>query len=57
VDFAHDPRSGIVDLTQIRVVDDRVVKLLCWFDNEWGFANRMVDIALQLTQLDQSPRG
>jgi len=52
VDFAHDARSGIVDLTQIRVVNDRVVKLLCWFDNEWGFANRMIDIALQLNQFD-----
>jgi D-erythrose 4-phosphate dehydrogenase len=38
VDFAHDPRSGIVDLTQIRVVDDRVVKLLCWFDKPTGWS-------------------
>ncbi|MBE0507534.1 MAG: erythrose-4-phosphate dehydrogenase [Marinospirillum sp.] len=46
VDFNHDPRSGIVDATQTRVSGKRLVKLLCWFDNEWGFANRMLDIAL-----------
>lgn len=48
VDFAHDPLSGVIDLTQVRVADGQVVKLLCWFDNEWGFANRMVDLALQI---------
>lgn len=46
VDFNHDPRSGIVDATQTRVSGQRLVKLLCWFDNEWGFANRMLDVAL-----------
>ncbi len=48
IDFAHDPHSVVVDLTQLRVADQRMIKLLCWFDNEWGFANRMIDIALQL---------
>lgn len=47
LDFAHDPRSLIVDLTQLRVIDNQLIKLICWFDNEWGFANRMIDIALQ----------
>ncbi len=51
VDFAGDPRSAIVDLTQIRVIDGHLVKLLCWFDNEWGFANRMIDLAIQLSRL------
>ena len=46
VDFNHDPRSGIVDGTQTRVSGQRMVKLLCWFDNEWGYANRMLDVAL-----------
>jgi D-erythrose 4-phosphate dehydrogenase len=46
VDFNHDPRSAIIDATQTRVSGKRLVKLLCWFDNEWGFANRMLDIAL-----------
>lgn len=48
VDFAHDPHSVVVDLTQLRVADQRMIKLLCWFDNEWGFANRMIDIARQI---------
>jgi len=48
VDFNHDARSGIVDATQTRVSGKRLLKLLVWFDNEWGFANRMVDGLLQL---------
>jgi len=45
VDFNRDPRSGIVDGTQTRVSGGNMLKLLCWFDNEWGFANRMLDVA------------
>jgi len=45
VDFNTDPRSSIVDGTQTRVCGDRLVKMLCWFDNEWGYANRMLDVA------------
>lgn len=45
IDFNHDPRSGIVDATQTRVAGGRLIKMLCWFDNEWGFANRMLDVA------------
>jgi D-erythrose 4-phosphate dehydrogenase len=48
VDFNHDPRSGIIDSTQTRVSDGRLVKIFIWFDNEWGFANRMIDAALAL---------
>lgn len=44
-DFNHDPRSGIVDAGQTRVARGRLVKVLTWFDNEWGFSNRMVDVA------------
>lgn len=43
IDFNHDPRSSIVDATQTRVADKRLIKVLCWCDNEWGFANRMLD--------------
>lgn len=46
IDFNHDPRSGIVDATQTRVSAGHLLKLLIWFDNEWGFANRMLDTAL-----------
>lgn len=48
-DFIHDPRSGIVDASQTRVGGKRLVKVLIWFDNEWGYANRMLDVALYWT--------
>ncbi len=51
VDFNHDPRSGILDATQTRVAGGRLIKLFCWFDNEWGFANRMLDISERLASL------
>ena len=44
-DFNHDPRSGIVDANQTRVSGKRLVKVLIWFDNEWAYANRMLDVA------------
>jgi D-erythrose 4-phosphate dehydrogenase len=56
VDFNHDPRSGIVDATQTRVAGNRLIKLLCWFDNEWGFANRMLDVAQRMAALPAMPR-
>ncbi|MFQ3790175.1 type I glyceraldehyde-3-phosphate dehydrogenase [Halomonas sp. A29] len=56
VDFNHDPRSGIVDATQTRVAGNRLIKLLCWFDNEWGFANRMLDVAQRMAALPAAPR-
>ena len=43
-DFNHDPRSGIVDANQTRVSQQKLIKVLIWFDNEWGYANRMLDI-------------
>ncbi|WJG08645.1 erythrose-4-phosphate dehydrogenase [Aliiglaciecola sp. LCG003] len=45
VDFNHDSRSCIVDGTQTRVSHKQLVKTLVWCDNEWGFANRMIDTA------------
>ena len=44
-DFNHDAHSGIVDGSQTRVTGNTMVKVLCWFDNEWGFANRMLDVS------------
>lgn len=44
-DFNHDSRSSIVDASQTRVSGRRLVKVLTWFDNEWGYANRMLDVA------------
>ena len=48
VDFNHDSHSSIVDGNQTRVSHKRLVKLLTWCDNEWGFANRMLDTTLAL---------
>ncbi|WP_286236695.1 type I glyceraldehyde-3-phosphate dehydrogenase [Neptuniibacter halophilus] len=45
VDFNRDSRSAVVDGTQTKVSEGRLIKLVCWFDNEWGFANRMLDVA------------
>jgi len=42
-DFNHDPHSGVVDASQTRVSQEKLVKVLIWFDNEWGYANRMLD--------------
>ncbi|MCB2148722.1 MAG: erythrose-4-phosphate dehydrogenase [Deltaproteobacteria bacterium] len=46
VDFIHDPHSSIVDGTQTRVSGGDLAKLMVWCDNEWGFANRMLDTAM-----------
>ena len=45
VDYKDDPRSAIVDALSTLVVDGTQVKVLAWYDNEWGYVNRMVDIA------------
>ncbi|MEX0963709.1 MAG: glyceraldehyde 3-phosphate dehydrogenase NAD-binding domain-containing protein [Pseudohongiellaceae bacterium] len=44
-DFNHDPRSAIVDLNQTSVANAKLIKLFVWFDNEWAYANRMLDVA------------
>lgn len=49
IDFNHDPHSCIVDGTQTRVSGGDLASLLVWCDNEWGFANRMLDTATALT--------
>ncbi|CAI8348271.1 MAG: D-erythrose-4-phosphate dehydrogenase [SAR92 bacterium MED-G29] len=53
-DFNHDPRSGIVDASQTKVSQQKLVKVLIWFDNEWGYANRMLDTLLSWYQLPQA---
>jgi len=49
-DFNHDSRSGIVDAGQTRVAGQHLVKVLTWFDNEWGFSNRMLDVAMEIAK-------
>ena len=43
IDFNHDPASSTYDATLTKVIDGRLVKVLSWYDNEWGFSNRMLD--------------
>ncbi len=44
-DYSGDPRSAIVDAPSTRVTDGRLLKLLVWYDNEWGYVRRMIDLA------------
>ena len=44
-DFNHNPASSTFDLTQTQVIDGKLVRVLSWYDNEWGFSNRMADTA------------
>lgn len=52
-DFNHDSRSSIIDASQTRVSGKRLVKVLTWFDNEWAYANRMLDVADHWTSLKE----
>jgi len=48
IDFNHDPHSSIFDAGLTRVMEGKLVKVLSWYDNEWGFSNRMLDTTLAL---------
>lgn len=50
-DFNHNPASSIFDLTQTQVTDKRLVRVLSWYDNEWGFSSRMSDTAILMAKL------
>lgn len=50
-DFNHDPRSSIFAADQTKVLDSRMVRILTWYDNEWGFSNRMADTAVAMGKL------
>jgi glyceraldehyde 3-phosphate dehydrogenase len=51
IDFNHDPHSSTFDLTQTQIVDGKLVRVLAWYDNEWGFSNRMADTAVAIGKL------
>lgn len=51
VDFNHNPASSIFDLTETHVVDGTFCRILSWYDNEWGFSNRMADTAVAMGKL------
>ena len=48
VDYLNDPRSAIVDALSTMVVDKRQVKILAWYDNEWGYVNRMMELVAKV---------
>ena len=52
-DIIQDPRASIVDLTMTQVVDGNLVKVMSWYDNEWGYSSQMVRQAVQLLKMEQ----
>jgi glyceraldehyde 3-phosphate dehydrogenase len=50
-DFNHDPHSSIFHMDQTKVLDGTMVSILSWYDNEWGFSNRMADTAVAMAKL------
>jgi glyceraldehyde 3-phosphate dehydrogenase (phosphorylating) len=51
IDFNHNPNSSTFDLTGTQIVDGKLVRVLSWYDNEWGFSNRMADTAVVMGKL------
>ena len=49
-DFNHNPHSSIIDLTEITVIKDNFCRILSWYDNEWGFSNRLLDVIKNIIQ-------
>src|SRR5690606_37669919 len=45
-DFNHDPHSSVFHMDQTKVMEGRMCRILSWYDNEWGFSNRMADTAV-----------
>jgi glyceraldehyde 3-phosphate dehydrogenase len=50
IDFKDDPRSAIVDGPSTMVVDRTLVKVYAWYDNEWGYVNRMMELAQRVAR-------
>ena len=50
-DYNHDPRSSILDLTETTVISPTFGRIMTWYDNEWGFSNRMLETTKQLCKL------
>ncbi|MFD2236139.1 type I glyceraldehyde-3-phosphate dehydrogenase [Aureimonas populi] len=51
IDFNHDPHSSIFHMDQVKVMEGTLVRILTWYDNEWGFSNRMSDVAVAMGKL------
>jgi len=50
IDFRKDPRSSIIDGLATLVMGDNMVKVLSWYDNEWGYSNRIIDLTMYVAQ-------
>ena len=51
IDFNHDPHSSVFHMDQTKVMDGTFVSILSWYDNEWGFSNRMADTTVAMGKL------
>ncbi|MCP4222964.1 MAG: glyceraldehyde-3-phosphate dehydrogenase, partial [Actinomycetia bacterium] len=51
IDYKGDPRSSIIDAPSTMVVDGTQVKLFAWYDNEWGYVNRMMELAVKIARM------
>jgi glyceraldehyde 3-phosphate dehydrogenase len=51
IDFNHDPHSSIFHMDQTKVLDGTLVRVMAWYDNEWGFSNRMADTSVLMAKL------
>jgi glyceraldehyde 3-phosphate dehydrogenase (phosphorylating) len=51
IDFNHDPHSSVFHMDQTKVIDGTLVRVMSWYDNEWGFSNRMADTAVAMGKL------
>ena len=51
VDFNHNPLSSVFDIPETQVIEGKFVRVLSWYDNEWGFSNRMIDTAKAIGKL------
>ncbi len=51
IDIVHTPASSTVDSLETAVLDGKLVRVVTWYDNEWGFSNRMVDTAAAMAKL------
>jgi glyceraldehyde 3-phosphate dehydrogenase len=50
IDFKDDPRSAIIDAPSTMIVDGTLVKIYAWYDNEWGYVHRMMELAKRVAQ-------
>ena len=51
MDFNTNPNSAVIDAQNTIVMDDNKVKVIAWYDNEWGYSNRVVEVAQQIAKL------